>query len=137
MLDFRAVFEDKFQHFLKDVDYKVITVDPIQFRVDAQIKDSLQFAIDKGNNVFEFEVRRTLFFAPYALYQLSVAFGAKLTIKKDAPDLNGIDWEAEFKNNVLFVNLISGLMAKISVLISQITSSYGQTPMVTPPMLMN
>lgn len=133
MINFQAYFEDNYQQYLKDIDYKTITVGSVIEKINVQLKDELNFSVDRENKSFDFEVRRTVFFTPNALYQLTIAFGAKLIIRENAPDLNSVDWNDEFKNNPICIGLIQGLMSRISVLISHITSSYGQNPMVTPP----
>lgn len=133
MIDFQKTFENNYQFYLKDIDYNAISVGPISEKIDVSLNDELSFNFNYENKAFDFEVRRTVSFTPNALYQLSVSFGAKLIIREDAPELKNIDWNDEFKSNSICINLIQSLMARISVLISQITSSYGQNPLVTPP----
>ena len=133
MINFKEFFEDNYQLYLKDIDYKALSIDPIVEKIDVKIKDDLCFFDNKDKKTLEFEVKRTVDFYPDALYKLSIEFGAKLKVKNEAPILDSIDWKKEFKENEICINMINGLIARISVLISQITSSYGQVPLVTPP----
>ena len=135
MIDFQQVFEDNYQFYLKDIDYNAITVGPVSEKISVNLKDDLNFILNREAKSFDFEVRRTVSFTPNALYQLSVTFGAKLNIRENAPALTDVNWDEEFKTNAICIGLIQGLLSRISVLISQITSSYGQNPMVTPPNL--
>ncbi len=131
MIDFQTIFEENYQLYLKNVDYKVLTIGPVKEKIDIKLKDDIQFSRD--NNKLNFEVKRTINFTPAPLYTLTVAFGVQLTIKDIAANLECIDWNDESRENVIFQNLIQGLMSRISVLISEITLSYGQNPVVTPP----
>ncbi|MBQ7728284.1 MAG: hypothetical protein IJT60_06905 [Clostridia bacterium] len=137
MIIFQQVFEDKYQFFLKDIEYTAITVGPISEKTDVVLKDDFNYNLSYETNSFNFEVKRTVSFSPNALYRLSVTFGAKLIIRDTAAKLNNVNWDEEFRNNPVCINLIQGLLSRISVLISQITSSYGQNPLVTPPSLVN
>lgn len=79
-------------------------------------------------------VTRNLFFEPDMLFDLSVSFGAD--IKFDPQKKGEYEWESinlaeEFRDNGDFVT--TNLMNRISLLISQITSSFGQMPLVLPP----
>lgn len=79
-------------------------------------------------------VTRTLSFEPEEMFRLVVAFGANL--KFDPRKINEYDWHEinmaeEFRDNGNFVT--ENLMSRISLLIAQITSSFGQTPLVLPP----
>lgn len=79
-------------------------------------------------------VTRTLKFDPQELFELSVSFGALLKFvpeKKDELEWNKINLAEEFKNNGQFVT--GNLMGRISLLIAQITSSFGQPPIILPP----
>ncbi len=79
-------------------------------------------------------VTRTLAFEPAELFSLKVSFGAILTFN---PENKGdYDWQAinmarELRNNGDFV--IKNLIGRISLQIAQITSSYGQPPLILPP----
>lgn len=81
-------------------------------------------------------VTRELFFEPGELFRLSVAFGADLQFdlqRVDEYDWNEVNLAEEFRVNGDFV--ISNLMSRITLLIAQITSSYGQQPLILPPVI--
>ncbi len=79
-------------------------------------------------------VTRTLFFEPEEMFYLSVAFGADLQLNQQRA--NEYNWQEinlseEFRDNGNFV--IDNLMSRITLLIAQITSSFGQQPLILPP----
>jgi len=85
---------------------------------------------NKLNVVFTRRVKHT----PNELFDLDVSFGAYYIFKGEysgSDHLNEIDFKSmlEENRNILFLNII----ARTSQLISQITSSHGQYPLVTPP----
>ena len=71
-------------------------------------------------------VKRVLKFKPEEIFELSVSYGAILKIK--AEKRGDYDWEninlaEEFRENGQFV--LGNLMNRISLLIAEITSSFG------------
>ncbi len=133
MINFQETFRDSYQFYLKNIEYTMLTVGPVESKFDVKVKDDITYNLDADSKIFEYGVRRTVYFEPTVLYRLAVSFNARLTLNDSAPDLSGIDWESEFKNNPLMVSLLQELAARISALIAQITASYGQTPLITPP----
>ena len=67
------------------------------------------------------------------IFNLSVSFGAHLKFneKKSEYEWTNINLAEEFRDNGDFVT--AQLMSRISLLIGQITSSFGQYPIITPP----
>lgn len=79
-------------------------------------------------------VTRSLYFEPEEMFCLSVAFGAELKInpkKKNDYNWHELNLAEEFRDNGEFVMV--NLMSRISLLIAQITSSFGQQPLMLPP----
>ena len=79
-------------------------------------------------------VERALKFEPEAVFELSVSFGAILRFveeKKGEYDWKDINLAEEFRENGQFV--LGNLLNRISLLIAEITSSFGQTPLVLAP----
>lgn len=78
-------------------------------------------------------IMRTLAFEPDEIFNLSVSFGAylKFNEKKSEYEWTNINLAEEFRDNGDFVT--AQLMSRISLLIGQITSSFGQYPIITPP----
>ena len=80
-------------------------------------------------------IMRTLTFDPDEIFNLSVSFGAylKFNKRKSEHEWSNINLAEEFRNNGDFVT--AQLMNRITLLIGQITSSFGQNPIITPPTL--
>lgn len=81
-------------------------------------------------------VRRSVRFEPKEIFELTVSFGVVLKIKKDK--MNEYDWSSinlaeEFQANGNFV--LDNIMSRITMLIAEITSSYGQNPIIVPPVI--
>lgn len=90
--------------------------------------------VEISNNDVKIIVTRSLYFDPEEIFRLSVAFGANL--KFDSKKVNEYNWNdinlaEEFRENGEFVT--DNLMSRISLLIAQITSSFGQQPLLLPP----
>ena len=81
-------------------------------------------------------LKRELKFDPNQLFNISISFCAVLNFnpeKKEEIDWHSLNLTNEFQNNGQFV--LQNLMSRISLLIAQITSSYGQTPVILPPVV--
>lgn len=79
-------------------------------------------------------VTRTLSFEPEEMFFLSVSFGADLQLdqqKADEYNWYEINLAEEFRENGNFVT--DNLMSRITLLIAQITSSFGQQPLILLP----
>lgn len=78
-------------------------------------------------------VKRALKFEPEEIFELSISFGVILKFNKENKgdyDWNTINLSEEFRENGQFV--LGHLMNRISLLIAEITSSFGQPPLVLP-----
>lgn len=87
-----------------------------------------------SENKLQVSITRSLVFDPDDLYTLSVTYVAVLKFKADRKE------ELKALSDNLSKDLLnygqffmSNIMARMSLLISEITSSYGQPPVVTPP----
>lgn len=81
-------------------------------------------------------VRRSVRFEPKEIFELTVSFGVILKIKKekmDEYDWSSINLAEEFQTNGNFV--LDNIMSRITMLIAEITSSYGQNPIIVPPVI--
>ena len=86
-----------------------------------------------NSNSVKLVLTRTLKFDPEAILQLSVSFGVVLTFKEELKsDLSWdeLDLAKEFRQNGRFAT--DNLMRRICLLIAEITSSFGQPPIITP-----
>lgn len=135
-MNFTELFNENYSYFLKNINYQVITVGNIQDKVDIVIKDNTFFKMLDETHL-EFGVERNIKFTPDIVYNLKVSFGAILEFKDANKVKDNINWVEELKNTTEGMAIIQGLLTRISLQISQITSSYGMNPIVTPPNLMN
>lgn len=119
-------------YFLNSVNYKILD----NASQDGEIK-----CIDNINtNVTDDGVRviftRTLKFTPESIFELSVSFGTILKFNeknKDEIKWNDISLAKEFKDNGAFV--LQNLLNRTSLLIAEITASFGQIPIIIPPII--
>ena len=91
-------------------------------------------SVDVKDEAVRITVTRTLKFEPEELFTLTVSFGAILKFnpqKKSEYKWNEVNLAEEFRNNGDFV--IGNLMQRITLQIAQITSSFGQSPIILPP----
>ena len=87
--------------------------------------------IDRGQ--VRVTVTRTLKFEPEGVFYLAVSFGANLRFnpqKENEYKWNEVNMAEEFRDNGEFVT--NNLMSRITLLIAQITSSFGQPPLILP-----
>jgi len=84
----------------------------------------------------EVKVTRSLAFDPDDLYNLNVTFVAILSYnmdrKKELKELSS-DLSKDLISDGQF--FLSNIMSRISLLISDITASYGQPPIISPPVI--
>lgn len=134
MLDFDRYFLKESQVFLSHIDYDFLSF-PQQVDNKLSIKDTIGvYNLEDGK--VKIEITRSLDFGTGKLFSLTVVFG--ILLRKNPFSENEIDWAninlaEEIKNANL--PLIKNVMSKMCVLIAEITSSYGQVPVITPPQL--
>ena len=130
MIDFKKYFEDSYQFALKEIRYDLVEATPGEGDLIVKVSDSI--GVEKGEQIFDVTFCREVGFEPEALYRLRVTFGIKLTLKEGVEALaDGVDWD-----KALALNdnpYIQNVGSRISKLIADITSSYGFSPIVTPP----
>lgn len=135
MFDFDRYFLKECQIFLSHIDYDVLTLGNGGGKIN--VTDNIQ-AYPKDDSHVKIEISRSLSFPNNELFAVTVIFGVLLTknpLSKDEVDWSTIDVCEEFKRSK--VPLINGIASRISMLLAQITSSFGQNPVVTPPQMMN
>lgn len=129
MLNFNDYFMDSYQFSLKEVVYsKVDREDPLE--CELKISDTL--TADIADKLLVLTFMRDVNFEPVSMFNLKVVFNIILTFKEDVKDdIKTINWsQALIENpNIYLGNVVS----RVSHLIAEITASFGQQPLITPP----
>lgn len=124
------------EYYLDNISYKRIET-PLEEKGNS-IKCTDALTVEVMNDDFvRITLSRSLNFDPERFFALSVSFGAILKFdpaKKDEVNWADVNLAQEFKCNGGFA--LSHLLSRISLLIGQITSSYGQQPLLLPIGLM-
>ena len=123
-------FKPELEIFLDTVSYKRIenVNDKCEQELSLLCQDNLKAMLSEDG--VRIIVTRTLMFEPEALFALNVSFGADLKFneRKVEHEWTEINLAEEF--------FVTGqLMSRISLLIGQITSSFGQQPLILPSMI--
>ena len=136
MCMFDEYFTGSFSIALENVVYNKL--DEIEGEVSLRIDDVLEIKENKTNveNITAI-ITRSFSFEPKSLVEVSVSFEVVLELNdkyknSDKLDLSLIRKELISEDSVI----MSIVMSRISLLISQLTSSYGDRPIVTPPSFM-
>ena len=122
-------FDANQEIYLAEVSYNRIETDKRAEGYLINCTDSI--TVDANENVARLSVKRTLNFEPEGMFKLSVTYGAILRFnekKKYEHNWRNINLAKEFEKHGDFV--LGNLMNRISLLISEITSSFGQSPIV-------
>lgn len=128
-------FKPEQEIFLDTINYRRIenSGNELEQEVALLCQDNIKASVnDEGVRII---VTRSLVFEPEKIFVLSVSFGAELKFnnRKSEQDWMKINLAEEFRQNGDFVT--TQLMSRISLLIGQITSSFGQQPLILPTML--
>lgn len=121
------------EFYLQSISYERIDKNISQERHSLNCIDNIKVDVNNKENL-RIIVTRTLNFDPEELFSLSVAFGAILKFnpeKCDEYNWAELNMAEEFKNYGGFVT--GNLMSRITLQIAQITSSFGQMPLILPP----
>lgn len=126
-------FLPEHEFYLKNISYE--RIDKSISKGEHSLKCMDGIAADLlEDDTLRITVTRTLNFEPEEIFSLAVSYGAILKFdpqKKEAYNWQEIDLSKEFEENGNFVT--GNLMSRIALMIAQITSSYGQTPLILPP----
>lgn len=126
-------------YFLPEQEFYLqnITYDRIENTTDSEnhtLNCLDNISVDTNDDTVKITVTRTLKFEPEELFSLTVSFGAILKFNpqnKSEYKWREINMAEEFRYNGDFV--IGNLMQRITLQIAQITSSFGQSPIILPP----
>lgn len=126
-------FAEEHQFYLNKIKFERVEGEQVAGEVSLNCKDNIAVTVNNERGVTLIVTRR-LEFDPRSLFDLEVSFGAELTFiqeKRDEINWSDIDLADEFKKNGGFV--LANIMNRISLLIGQITSSFGSSPLITLP----
>ena len=134
-----SYFRPEHKFYLHQINYQKVENDQITpintDSIELSCSDNLSVHVNQDNDTVNLFVTRTLSFNPDILFHASVTYGAILRFndKKSEIDFEKVDFSEEFLNNGQFVT--ANLMARITLLLGEITSSTGQTPLFLPPQI--
>ncbi|MGN0318670.1 MAG: hypothetical protein ACI4E1_12140 [Lachnospira sp.] len=121
---------------LENVTYNKL--DEIEGNVTLSVKDDLKIKENISNTGFiDCIISRNLSFVPKSLVDITVSFGISLELNEKCKKTNTLDYDTLKKHLISEDSVIASIvMSRISLLISQLTSSYGERPIITPPSFM-
>ena len=121
---------------LENVAYRKL--DEIEEDVTLNVKDDIEIKEKVSNSgSIECIFSRNLSFVPKSLVDITVSFGISLELNEKYKETNNLDYDILKKHLLSEDSVIASIvMSRISLLISQLTSSYGERPIITPPSFM-
>lgn len=127
-------FQDEHDVFLENILYSRME-NEIEPNCSLNCTDNISTNVIKNQGVIII-VTRTLEFEPEGIFSMKIAFGAKLYFEEDK--IKELEWAKlnlaeEFRENGEFI--INELMSRITLMIAQITASFGQVPLILPPVI--
>ncbi len=128
-------FLPEHEFYLHKIVYDRLDNVTLEETVPLNCADNINVEINNNCGV-KIIVTRSLYFEPEEIFRLSVSFGADLKFephKVSEYNWTEINLADEFRDNGQFVT--DNLMSRISLLIAQITSSFGQQPLLLPPIV--
>ncbi len=127
MLNLNDYFQDQYQFTLKDVSYTSFENDELNGELEVKVADDINSEV--LNDQLRIAYSRNVNLD--SVFKIKITFIIMLTFKEQIDSNASIDWSKEFiKTQNPFLN---NIVSRISHLISTITSSYGQQPLITPP----
>ena len=119
------------EYYLDNISYK--RIETFQQDKENNLKCTDSLTVEVMEETVKITLMRSLNFEPEKIFSLSVSFGAILRFnpeRKKEIHWAEINLAQEFRSNGGFV--LANLLSRISLLIGQITSSYGQQPLILP-----
>ena len=126
-------FEKDYQFYLERIKFDRIDSKEDVGEVSLNCRDSISVVVNNDEGV-TLIITRKMYFDPNVLFDLEVSFGVDLKFiqeKKTEVEWDNVDLASEFKKSGEFV--LQNIMSRMSLLIGQITASFGQAPLMTPP----
>lgn len=132
MTNFDQYLKTDFKFSMESMSYKQLPPAPENTQMALNCRDLLEAKTELDKLMLRFT--RSMQFEPASIYELSVTYTAVANI--NVQGLSAIDWDnidlsKEIRNG--HCTLLSNLVSRASLMISQITSANGQVPVITPP----
>ena len=126
-------FEPNQEVALESLEYRRKDVTNKETNFSLSCNDNMDFSLSEDGTFLRIILSREINCDPDELFQLSISFSAVLKFNER---MNEIKWKnenlaKEFIENGDFV--VNALMSRASMLIAQVTSASGQSPIILPP----
>ncbi len=132
--NFAEYFQDQHDIFLEDISYSRLETE-VATECSLNCTDNINTQLI-GKRGIKLIITRTLEFEPESVFSMKVAFGANLYFMENRAeelDWSKINLAEEFRRNGEFI--VNELMSRITLMIAQITASFGQPPLILPPLI--
>jgi hypothetical protein len=128
------LFFENVKYSLENIHYKILKQAPQDEEISVEIKDKFEIE-NLSFEQIDLIVSRTIGFHPKCMFNLIVEAKLKLPLNQDDKKFIGTQENLTKYTNDHIETIInrSNLMETISLLVSQITSSYGKVPIISPP----
>ena len=131
MENFERYFLHEKKILLENISYETVPVEGRPTDMKLGVKDTIVAQLLKNGVKINFN--RALNFDPEGIFSLSVTYSMMMFFDpttKDEVDWKSTDIATEFRK--CCPHLLTSLMSRTSLMVSQITSAGGQNPIVTP-----
>ena len=131
MENFERYFLHEKKILLENISYETVPVEGRPTDMKLGVKDTIVAQLLKNGVKINFN--RALNFDPEGIFSLSVTYSMMMFFDpttKDEIDWKSTDIATEFRQSC--PHLLTSLMSRTSLMVSQITSAGGQNPIVTP-----
>lgn len=127
-------FLSNYEFYLENIDYRHLNNPSSNNNLSLNCIDHIDCHIK--DNFLLLTLTRKLEFEPSSMFYLSISYNIQLEFNKkyqNEIDWNKVNLSEEFRQNGDFV--LNNILNRITLLISEITSSYGQTPLNISPFI--
>ncbi len=131
MENFERYFLHEKKILLENISYETVKVEGRPSDMKLGVKDTIVAQLLKNGVKINFN--RALNFDPEGIFSLSVTYSMMMFFDpttKEEVDWKNTDIATEFRQSC--PHLLTALMSRTSLMVSQITSAGGQNPIVTP-----
>lgn len=130
-------FSPEHEYYLNEISYKRLQPQASDSGSSLNCVEGLTAKLNKDGGV-TVVLQRVLKFDPPAVFELEVSYGANLRFvadKKHEIEWDKLNLSKEFRDNGDFI--LDNLISRMTLLIGEITSSYGLIPIMLPTIMLN